>query len=56
MACEAQAKNIVFKVWRRLPDSCPCTHVLMWLEPGTIFCGVVILTFFAWFLSFPSWG
>jgi hypothetical protein len=50
-----QARNIIFNVQRRMPGSRLCSWALMWLEPGAAFHGAIILTCFAWLLSFPSW-
>jgi hypothetical protein len=52
----AQARNIIFRGWRRLFDCLPGSQASTWLEPGTISHGATILFCFAWLLSFPMWG
>jgi hypothetical protein len=52
----AQARNIIFRGWRRLFDCLPGSQASTWLEPGMISHGATILFCFAWLLSFPMWG
>jgi hypothetical protein len=49
-----QARNIILRVWRRLPGCLLGSGALMWLEPRTVSYDATILLGFTWWLSFPT--